>query len=130
MYDSDLEEKQHLRVGERVLCSIRRPRNYEFHKKYFALLRLTVDNLPETLQEQMHIYNEEDLLDCLKLELGLFRIVQHGEREIIKTGSISFASMDEREFERFYNRSLDIIIHRYLIGTSRQQIAEEISRYR
>lgn len=130
MYDSDLEEKQHLRTGERVLCSIRRPRNYEFHKKFFALLRLTVDNLPETLQEQMHIYNEEDLLDCLKVELGLFHTVQHGDREIIKTGSISFASMDESEFERFYNRSLDIIIHRYLIGTSRQQIAEEISRYR
>ena len=44
MYDSDLDEKHRLRIGDNVLCTIKRPRNYEFHKKYFALLRLTVAN--------------------------------------------------------------------------------------
>ena len=34
MYDSDLDEKHRLRIGDNVLCTIKRPRNYEFHKKY------------------------------------------------------------------------------------------------
>lgn len=42
MYDSDLDEKHRLRIGDNVLCTIKRPRNYEFHKKYFSLLRLTL----------------------------------------------------------------------------------------
>ena len=50
MYDSDLDEKHRLRIGDNVLCTIKRPRNYEFHKKYFALLRLTVANLPHLIQ--------------------------------------------------------------------------------
>lgn len=33
MYDSDLDEKHRLRIGDNVLCTIKRPRNYEFHKK-------------------------------------------------------------------------------------------------
>ena len=36
MYDSDLDEKHRLRIGDNVLCTIKRPRNYDFHKKYFA----------------------------------------------------------------------------------------------
>ena len=130
MYDSDYEEKQHLEQGERVLCTIRRPRNYEFHKKFFALLRMTIDHTPHRIQENLNIYNEEDLLDLLKVELGYFRTIRHGNTEIIKTGSISFSSMDEREFERFYNRALDIITRHYLPSVGRENIAEEISRYR
>lgn len=32
MYDSDLDEKHRLRIGDNVLCTIKRPRNYEYHK--------------------------------------------------------------------------------------------------
>lgn len=94
MYDSDLDEKHRLRIGDNVLCTIKRPRNYDFHKKYFALLRLTVANLPHLIQQQMQIFTEEDLLDCLKIDLGLFTTRWHGGRQIVKTGSISFAKMD------------------------------------
>lgn len=34
MYDSDYEEKKRLKVGDTVLCDIKKPRNYEFHKKF------------------------------------------------------------------------------------------------
>ena len=110
MYDSDLDEKHRLRIGDNVLCTIKRPRNYDFHKKYFALLRLTVANLPHLIQQQMQIFTEEDLLDCLKIDLGLFTTVWHGGKQIIKTGSISFAKMDESEFERFFQRSVDVMM--------------------
>ena len=129
MYDSDLDEKHRLRIGDNVLCTIKRPRNYEFHKKYFALLRLTVANLPHLIQQQMQIFTEEDLLDCLKIDLGLFTTRWHGGRQIVKTGSISFAKMDNTEFEKFFSRSVDAILRIYLRGTDRQALIEEVENY-
>lgn len=130
MYDSDLDQKHRLRIGDNVLCTIKRPRNYEFHKKYFALLRLTVANLPHLIQQQMQIFTEEDMLDCLKIDLGLFTTRWHGGRQIVKTGSISFAKMDNTEFERFFSRSVDAILRIYLRGTDRQALIEEVENYK
>lgn len=130
MYDSDLDEKHRLRIGDNVLCTIKRPRNYEFHKKYFALLRLTVANLPHLIQQRMQIFTEEDLLDCLKIDLGLFTTRWHGGRQIVKTGSISFAKMDNTEFEKFFSRSVDAILRIYLRGTDRQALIEEVENYK
>lgn len=130
LYDSDYEEKKKLRVGDTVLCDIKRPRNYEFHKKFFALVRLTFDNLPEHLHQALSIYSEEDLLLSLKIDLGLCTTVRYGFREVIKPGSISFASMDETEFQRFYSSCIDVILHRYLRGTDRQALLDEIERFK
>ena len=49
LYDSDYELAKRLRVGTTVRCRISLPRNYEFHKKFFALVRLTFENLPYPL---------------------------------------------------------------------------------
>ena len=130
MYDSDLDEKHRLRIGDNVLCTIKRPSNYEFHKRYWALLRLTVANLPHLIQQQMQIFTEEDLLDCLKIDLGLFTTRWHGGRQIVKTGSISFAKMDNTEFEKFFSRSVDAILRIYLRGTDRQALIEEVENYK
>lgn len=130
MYDSDYEEKKRLKVGDTVLCDIKRPRNYEFHKKFFALVRLAFDNLPECLHHALNIYSEEDMLLSLKIDLGLCSTVRYGFREVIKAGSISFAAMDESAFERFYNRCIDVILHRYLQGTDRRALLDEIERFK
>lgn len=130
MYDSDYDEKQRLREGEKVLCHINRPRNYEFHKKFFALVRLTFDNLPERLVQMLGIRSEEDMLDCLKIDLGLFKTVWHGGRQVVRLGSISFAAMDNTEFEKFYNRSISLILNKYLQGTTRKELLEEVERFR
>ena len=128
-YDSDLDEKHRLQIGSDVLCEITRPRNYEFHKKFFALIRLTFDNLPERLHHMLNVWSEEDLLVCIKLDLGLATTIYHGGREFIKPGSISFAAMDNDEFERFYNRTLDLILRKYLRGTDKQQLIQELQRF-
>lgn len=130
MYDSDYDEKKKLRVGENVLCDISKPRNYEFHKKFFALIRLVLDNLPEHISDKFNIYSEEDMLDALKVDLGLYNIVYVGGKQLVKVGSISFAKMDNTEFERFYNRSIDIVLNKYMNGTERFDLIEEINRFK
>ncbi len=130
MYDSDYDEKQRLREGETVMCTIRKPRNYEFHKKFFALVRLAFNNLPEHLVRMLNIRSEEDMLDAYKLELGLYTLVWHGRRPVVKLGSISFAAMDETEFQKFYNRCVDITLTTFLRGLSRQDLIEEVEQFK
>ena len=62
LHDSDLDLKKRLRVGSVVRCKVSNPRNYEHHKKFFALVRLTFDNLPLPLVEKWNIRNEYDML--------------------------------------------------------------------
>lgn len=129
MYNSDYEAKHQLHEGEEVLCHIAKPRNYRFHKKFFALVRLTFDNLPERLQQMLSVRSEEDMLDCIKMDLGLYTTQYHAGRQIVKLGSISFAAMDNTEFESFYNRTITLILNKYLRGTDRQALIEEIERF-
>lgn len=129
MYDSDLDEKHKLKIGFTVLCDIKKPRNYKFHKKFFALIRLTFDNLPHSLQDALNIYSEADLLLSLKIDLGISSIVSISGRDVYREGSISFAAMDEAEFEGFYNRCVNMILHKYLHGTNQTDLLEEVSRY-
>lgn len=130
MYDSDYDESKKLKQGEKILVSVKRPRNYENHKRFFSLLRLTVDNLPHLIQQQMQIFSEEELLDCIKIDLGMYQTCWHGGKEMLKLDSISFAKMDETEFQTFFNKALDVILRIYLRGTDKQLLLDEIERYR
>ena len=89
LYDSDLEAKHKLQEGKVYKVTVSTPRNYNFHKKFFALVRLTYYNLPETLERKLGIHNEEDLLTALKVELGLCDIYTIDGRTIVKPQSIS-----------------------------------------
>lgn len=130
MYDSDYDEKKKLHEGETVMCSIRKPRNYEFHKKFFALVRLTFENLPERLVRMLSVRNEEDMLTVFKLDLGLFSTSWHCGRNVVKLESISFAKMDETEFQKFYDRCIDLVLSSYLRGTDKQSLIEEVERFK
>lgn len=130
MYDSDLEAKHRLRDGETVLCSITRPRNIKFHRKFFALVRLTFNNLPEHLATRFCVHNEDDMLARFKIDLGMFDIVEVGEGRALKLGSISFARMDNTQFEEFYSKCLDLVQYVYLEGVDRADILEEVDNFR
>ena len=129
LYDSDLENKQRLKMGQVYLVKVSKPRNIKFHKKFFALLRLVFDNLPESIQKQTGINSVDDLLLCLKYELGYCEEVTINGSTFVKTKSISFASMDEVEFEKFFDKCLQVITTTYL-GIDEEDILEEIERYK
>lgn len=131
LYDSDLDLKKRLKVGSTVKCKISNPRNYEHHKKFFALLRLTFDNLPCNLAEYWHIHNEEDMLRRFKRDLGYYTstLNERGEREI-EYQSISFSAMEQHEFERFYNQCIDLVLFKYIKGIDKQDLITEIENFK
>lgn len=131
LYDSDLDMKRRLRVGSVVRCRVSNPRNYEFHKKFFALVRLTFDNLPSRLAELWKIHNEEDMLRRFKRDLGYYTATynERNEREV-EYHSISFSAMEQHEFERFYNQCIDLVLARYIRGLDKQDLITEIENFK
>lgn len=131
LYDSDYELKKRLRVGSVVKCKVSNPRNYEHHKKFFALVRLTFDNLPANLAEYFKVHNEEDMLRRFKRDLGYFKtnLNERGEKEI-EYQSISFSAMEQHEFERFYNQCIDLVLYKYLKGIDKEDLITEIENFK
>lgn len=124
--DMDWEQKKQLRLGSDVRVHITMPRNLRFHKKFMALLRLTLDNLPEDIQQSMHIYSIEAMLAAVKIDLGYYDTVQVSGRNVVKLRSISFAKMDETAFERFYDLAVTDILNNYLQGADRNLLLQEV----
>jgi hypothetical protein len=88
-------------------CDIRRARNPDHHRKGFALIKLIFDS-----QEKYRTI--EDLLVELKLQTGWYREHIRANGEIIYVPkSISFADMDQLEFEAFYETLIDVAIQHY-----------------
>lgn len=127
--DVDFEAKKRLKIGSNVKCSITQPRNIGFHKKFFALLTLTFDNLPETVQQQTNIYSIEAMLTAIKIDLGYFDIVNVNGNNVVKLRSISFSQMDETQFEKFYDLSVTTILNNYLVGTNRNDLLQEVKEF-
>ena len=131
LHDSDLDLKKRLRVGSVVRCKVSNPRNYEHHKKFFALVRLTFDNLPLPLVEKWNIRNEYDMLRRFKRDLGYFTntINEYGEHEI-EYLTITFAAMEQHEFEQFYNQCIDLVLFKYIKGIDKQDLITEIENFK
>ena len=124
--DNDLQLFRRLKRGAVVKVETRTPRNLRFHRKFFALLRVTFDNLPEHIASSMHIESIEALLMLLKMDMGYFDVVEIGEHHFVKTRSISFAEMDEAAFSEFYNKAVTCILNNYLTRSSQADLEEAV----
>lgn len=102
-YDSDYETLKKIKVGDLLECEIRKPRNYKFHKKFFALLNLVYQN-------QERYSNIDDLRHDLTIVSGYYteRVDIQGET-LKKANSISFAKMSEDDFTKLYESFLTSI---------------------
>ena len=120
-YDSDYERLKRIKAGKMVLCKITQPRNIEFHKKFFALIKMVYQN-------QEHYNNMEKLRKDLIISAGFFdeHITIWGET-IQTAKSISFGSMNEETFQELYNRVLDEIIKHFHFD--KQDILDNVEQH-
>ena len=71
------------------------------------------------------------MLRRFKRDLGYFSSTynERGEKEI-EYGSISFAAMEQYEFERFYNQCIDLVLDKYIKGLDKQDLINEIENFK
>jgi hypothetical protein len=123
LHPADAEAEEHLKKikpGVVFSAEIKRPRNFENHKRLFALLKIVVEN-------QEVFKSVEQLKEALKLELGYVDLIRTMSGDVVqKPKSINFASMNEDDFQVFFSRSIDVIIKHILPGVERQDLLNEI----
>lgn len=128
--DEDYEKKRKLKIGRVYQFTCKLLRNYEFHKKYFALINCAWEYLTERQQE--FFKNDIEIFrKSIEIAAGSCEIVYLIEKkewgEIHK--SIAFDKMDEAEFSELYSKVLDVILKYPLKSISPEEFLENIIHF-
>lgn len=120
--DKDKEKWSKVGIGEVFKCTTINQRNYEFHKKFFALIQIAFDNLPE----RFDFTDPEHLREELIKAAGFYELRTdfHGN-EYKVAQSIAFDKMDEERFQVLYERVVDLVCR--LIGFDKPDLLQEIA---
>lgn len=99
--------------GAVIEAECKEPRNYRFHKKYFALLNHAFDCW-EPMQEYKGRPIEKNFdrfRKDVQIMAGYYDIVANLKNEPrYESKSISFGSMSEDEFEKLYSAVIDVVL--------------------
>lgn len=120
--DADAEAiLRSISMGECVEVTIKRKRNPRHHRKLMALLNVVVENT------DCRWPNIDALKEDLKMATGLFekRLSISGKAYFVPK-SISFASMDQTEFSKWYDAAIDVIVTRIIPGLDRADLEREV----
>jgi len=118
-----------LKVGEVIHGDFKKMRNYRFHKKYFALLNLAFDYWDPgqitskygTPEKNFNRFRED-----AQILAGYYEItIRLDGSTRIEAKSISFAAMDDTEFDKLYNAVLNVILKR--VNVLNTMSAEEVN---
>jgi hypothetical protein len=96
-----------LNPGQGIYCELKKERDIGFHRKFFKMLNIAYENSDTDM-------SFESFRKSLIISAGYFEpeiLFIEGEQVMIKKPkSISFANMDQSEFEEVYNACLDALI--------------------
>jgi hypothetical protein len=120
LYGSDHDGRKRLKVGETYEAEIKRPRNVDFHRKFFALLNLGHSNTE--LDMPFEAYRK-----YMTMKAGFFNSYHTPKGTFFEPQSIAFGSMDEDTFADVYSRVLDKVIED--IGATKEDIEQELINF-
>lgn len=118
--EQDEERVGKIKVGEIVQAEITRPRNIQFHRKFFVLLNIVFDN--------QDIYDTRKALRTeIILKAGYYveHVTTKGELIYIPD-SLSFAKMDEIIFNEFYQKAIDVVLKYFISGLTKEAIDQQV----
>lgn len=129
-YDDDFQEKKKLIVGEVYTVEVQKPRNPEFHRKYFALINCSFDKLNKK-QSAFFDNNKETYRKSLELSAGYStRVFSFPLSEWIDTPrSISLEKMNEDDFLDLYNKVMNIIFTSVLKNLSEEEFRKSLAHF-
>jgi hypothetical protein len=104
LYEDDLEEKKKLKIGEVYKVNVVKPRNYQFLKKFMALIKIGCEN-SKNVDMPVEVYRK-----YATMKAGFVDIYTTPKGKFADAQSIAFANMAEDEFQEVYNRVLDFIV--------------------
>lgn len=120
--EQDQERVKRFKLGDVVRAKVSKPRNYEHHKKLFALLGFIADN--------SDVYNTpEKVLTVLKILTGHCEFIadpRTGEL-MAQPASISFEVMDQIEFSEWYEKAVNAAVQHLVKHMRKMDLEEALS---
>ena len=105
--------------GRDLTVKITRTRSAKQHRLFWALMQKVVDNHP-------YYVRAEQLVEWMKIRLGYVEeIMFHDGQMLTKVSSISFGSMGQDAFQKFFNMALDVITTEVLPETNKEDLIRE-----
>ena len=121
LHDSDYDVFKKCKRDTVLQFEVKQKRNYQFHKKFFALIEMVYNN--------QDVYtSSERLREDLTIESGYYEehITFDGEIKLTAK-SISFAKMDDIEFSQLYSDFCNTIIR--VLGWDNEMIEDNLESY-
>lgn len=109
LYDEDYEEKRKLKLGTIYNVEVKEVRNYQFLKKYHALIGCAWEYLPERVANGFR--SKDGFRAYVQVAAGYYDVFYSPKlREWVEYPcSISFSSMEESKFKELYEKVKDVI---------------------
>ena len=142
---SDADKLKKIKAGWPVRVTVKRVRNYEFHKKFFALMSLAFENweVPgyarAQFPEQKITYTVEPHKDFDRFRKDVIILAGYYDATYrvdgsvrVEAKSISFANMDEDDFGKLYEATLEAIrkhVFRNMSDTDLQVFLNELEQF-
>ena len=115
-----------LKLGAPVRAEVKRVRNYQFHKKLFALLNFAYENwepTEATYKGQVVQKNFSQFRNDVIVLAGFFETTMTLKQEVrVVAKSISFANMPQDEFDSLYNAVVSVVLNRILTNYTRDDL--------
>lgn len=129
MTDEDYEAKKKLRTGEVYKVEIKLARNYNFHKKYFALINCAWHYLNEA--NCIGFGNAENFRKYVEVAAGWYDIFYHPTiKDYVQVPkSISFDNMKAEEFSELYDSVKDVLWRVFLKGVTHEEFERNLSSF-
>lgn len=129
MYDEDYDEKRKLKIGKTYKANVSVPRNLEFHRKYFLLIRVAWEYMSERQREFFR--SQESFRKTIEVAAGYFTPLYSVKRKewVEAPKSISFSSMDAGEFDELYNKVFDTLMQLVFKDITKEEFETILARF-
>lgn len=122
---ADEQSKQAVRgwkIGETLRCSLKKPRDYTNHKRYFALLTLTFDN-------QSAYTNFEHFRKAVQIAAGhVDELITLDGEVVLVPRSIDYTTLDELQFCVVFAETMTVCA-KILGDLELHHLEQEVARY-
>ena len=99
---------------------VRQPRNVDHHRKYWALIQAIFPH-------QSQYATTRHLHEALKLSVGHFDMIESLKGvKVPVTRETNFNKMDQKEFEQFYDKVVELILTRLLPGVGKAHLEAQV----
>lgn len=127
--DTDATLKHKLKIGSVYEAEIKEVRNYQFLRKYFALIRCGFAFLTPSQQE--FFKSADGLRDTVQIAAGYYEVYYSIKRRewVEQSKSISFEKMEESEFSELYEAVKLVLFSTFLKDVDEKTFLRELVNF-